>query len=294
MTGLVQDAVNALAAGSTYALLALGLAAVFNILRMINFAHGELLTIGGFTLYLLAQADMPLGVMLVGAIVVPALAAMLMERIAFRPVRGASLTTTLLTSFAVSIVVQNVLLIAFDARPKAVPFPSWFNENVSLGSIDIQVIQILSTASTAAALLALLLFLRRTSLGVSMRAAADDFEVTRLMGVRANGVIAAAFAISGALAGLASILWVARRGTVDPSMGLTPVVLAFIAVVIGGLGNLGGAVAGGFLLGAIQVALESTLSSDALRYIDAFTLSLVVLVLVVRPRGLFGQDLERA
>jgi len=294
VTSLIQDVVNALAVGSTYALLALGLAVVFNILRMINFAHGELLTVGGFAMFFLADRDVPLPFMIAAAIAVPAVVAIGMERIAFRPVRGSSLTTTLLTSFALSIVVQNLLLIWFGPRPKAVPFPSWINENVSIGGVDIQVLQIIATSSTAVALVLLVLFLRKTSLGISMRAAADDFAVTRLMGVRANRVISAAFAISGALAGLAAVLWVARRGTVDPNMGLTPIVYAFIAAVIGGLGSLTGAVVGGFVLGAIRVTLESTLSSDALRYLDAFTLCLVVVVLLLRPRGLFGVELERA
>ena len=245
-------------------------------------------------MYAPANAGAPWLVVLPAAVIVPALAGVAMERVAFRPVRGASLTTTLLTSFAVSIFLQNALLIIFDARPKGVAFPEWVNRNVAVGGIDIQVLQIISTSVTAIALVALLVFLKRSSLGIAMRAAADDFEVTRLMGLRANRVIAAAFAISGALAGLASILWVARRGTVDPSMGLTPVLDAFIAVVIGGLGSLSGAVVGGFVLGAIQVTLESQLSSGSLRYLDAFTLSIVVLVLLVRPQGIFGQQLERA
>lgn len=292
---LFQQLINALSVGSTIALLALGLAIIFNIMRMINFAHGELLTIGGFTMFVLSQNGFGWSVMLPAAILVPAFAAILMERVAFRPIRSATLTTTMITSFAVAIVVQHLLVIQFGSRQKVVPFPRWVTQNVSLGAFDIQILQIAATLVTGLALLGLTLFLRRSQLGISMRAAADDFEVTRLLGIRADRVIATAFALSGALAGLASLFWVARRGTVGPMMGLTPLVNAFIAAVIGGLGSLPGAVVGGFVLGFIRVALETLLPSGPLRFIDAFTISLVVLVLLLRPQGLFGAaQVERA
>jgi branched-chain amino acid transport system permease protein len=232
--------------------------------------------------------------MLPAAIVVPALAAVVMERVAFRPVRGASVTTTLVTSFAVAIVVQNLILIKFGARPHAIPFPDWVTSNVVVGSYDIQVLQFLSAGVTGVALIALVLFLRRTKIGISMRAAADDFEVTRLMGIRTNRVIAGAFALSGIMAGAVGVLWVARRGTVDPLMGTTPVLKAFIAAVIGGLGSLPGAVVGGYLLGIIEVTLEASLPAYPLRFEDAFAFGFVVLILLARPEGILRRRAESA
>jgi branched-chain amino acid transport system permease protein len=194
-----------------------------------------------------------------------------------------------------SIFIQNLLVIQFGARQRVVPFPRWVTDNVSILGLEIQILQIASTVVTALALIALVTFLKKSSLGIAMRAAADDFEVTRLVGIRGNAVIATAFAVSGFLAGLASVLWVARRGTVDPTMGLAPLLEAFIAAVIGGLGSLTGAVVGGFVLGFIRVALESFLPSEPLRFIDAFTISLVVIVLLLRPQGLFGgEQVQRA
>jgi branched-chain amino acid transport system permease protein len=283
---LLQDIVNALALGSSYALLALGLAIVFNILGLINFAHGELLTLSGFSMYVSLTHGLPWVLVLPIALAVPMVAAVLMERIAFRPVRGATMTTTLVTSFALAVVVQMAVTIAFGARPKAVVFPEWVKGNVHLGPLDVQTLQLLTLGSTVVALSILVLFFRRTLIGISMRAAAEDFPVTRLMGVRANGVVATAFAISGCLAGLAAIFYVARRGAVDPLMGLTPVLKAFIAAVIGGLGSLPGAVVGGFLLGFIEATLQALLPDQTLPFTDAIAFGIVVIVLLWRPEGI--------
>jgi branched-chain amino acid transport system permease protein len=282
----LQDVVNALALGSTYALLALGLAIVFNILRLINFAHGELLTLSGFAMYLLLSHDLPWALVIPVALAVPMIAAVLMERVAFRPVRGATMTTTLVTSFALAVVVQMAITIAFGARPKPVAFPEWVKGNVHVGLLDVQTLQLLTLGTTLVALVALLLFFRRTLAGVSMRAAAEDFSVTRLMGIRANRVIATAFAISGLLAGLAAIFFVARRGAVDPLMGLTPVLKAFIAAVIGGLGSLPGAVVGGFVLGGIEAALQAALPDRSLPFTEAIAFGIVIVVLLWRPEGI--------
>lgn len=283
---LLQDIVNALALGSTYALLALGLAIVFNILRLINFAHGELLTLSGFSMYLLLSHDLPWALVIPVALAVPMIAAVLMERVAFRPVRGASMTTTLVTSFALAVVVQMVITIAFGARPKPVAFPEWVKGNVRVGPLDVQTLQLLSLGTTIAALVGLLMFFRRTLAGVSMRAAAEDFSTTRLMGIRANRVIATAFALSGLLAGVAAIFFVARRGAVDPLMGLTPVLKAFIAAVIGGLGSLPGAVVGGFVLGGIEAALQAALPDRSLPFTEAIAFGIVIIVLLWRPEGI--------
>jgi branched-chain amino acid transport system permease protein len=287
---VAQELVNALSLGATYALLALGLAMVLNILGLVNFAHGELLTIAAYAMYAGYVLGAPFAVMVVMGIAAATVAGIAMERIAFRPLRGASFTTLLFSSFAVSVIVTSLLRALVSPRQKALPFPSVFDESFSVGGITIGWLQVITMLVTVVALTALTLFLRRTTHGLGMLAAAQDFQVARLVGVPANHVIAAAFALSGALAALAAVFVVARRGTIDPGMGFQPVIAALIGTVIGGLGSLTGAVVGGFVLGALEVAFDASLPDGLQPYSPAFSLTLVIAVLYFRPRGL----LERA
>lgn len=282
----VQQTVNAVALGGTYALLALGLAVVFSILGMINFAHGELMTITGYGLLFAGLAGLPFAVAAPLAIALAIVAAVLMERIAFRPVRGASAATMLVTSFAVAVALQVLFQNLIAARPQAVPLPRWLGGALDLAGLTFGVIQLASIAATLLMLALLTWFLKRTVIGLAMRAAAEDFPVTRLMGIRANAVIAAAFAVSGLLAGVAGMLWVAQRASVDPLMGFVPVLKAFIAAILGGLGSLTGAVAGGFTLGFIEIYLKAFLPDAWLPFQDALALGLVIIILLVRPKGL--------
>lgn len=286
MEYFLQQALNALALGGTYALLGLGLAVVFSVLGLINFAHGELMTLTGYGIFYALLAGLPFPIALLIGVLIATVAAVLMERIAFRPVRNASGTTMLLTSFAVSTILHILFQNLISARPKAIAVPESLTGAITLGGMQIGLIQLLSILITALSLLALTLFLRRSLLGIAMRAAAEDFNVARLMGVNANLVISTAFAISGLLAGVAGILWLFQRGSVDPLMGFLPVLKAFIAVVLGGLGSLSGAVIGGFILGFIEVALRAYLPDSILAYRDAISLTLVILVLFFLPQGI--------
>jgi branched-chain amino acid transport system permease protein len=286
MQEFIQQLANALSLGGTYALLALGLAIIYSVLGMINFAHGTLMTIAGYVMFFAASALLPFPVVVVLAVAGATVAAVLMERVAFRPLRGAGPSALLLSSFAVTLILEIVFVNSISARPKAVPIPSWLGESVSIAGIRLGVTQLLSIVLTVVLLLALNAFLDRTYLGLGIKAAAEDFDATRLMGMSADAVISLAFAVSGFLAGAAAVLWVAQRGSVDPVMGLLPTIKAFIAATIGGLGSLSGAVAGGFLLGAIEILLQAFLPSALLPYRDAFALSIVLVVLLARPQGL--------
>ena len=289
MEVLLQQAVNALALGGTYALLALGLAMVFGVLGLINFAHGELMTIAGYAMFFAMAAGVPFPVAAVLGVAAAMLSALAMERVAFRPVRDANTATMLLTSFAVSTILHMLFQNLISARPKAIPAPGWMVGALDLGGLSIGVIQALSIAATTLLLFGLTVFLKRSILGIAMRAAALDFPVTRLMGVNANAVIATAFGLSGLLAGVAGVLWLAQRGSVDPLMGFLPVLKAFIAVVLGGLGSLSGAVAGGFALAFIEVGLRAFLPEDFLPFRESITLTLVIVLLLIRPEGLLGR-----
>jgi branched-chain amino acid transport system permease protein len=282
---LLQHIVNAISLGGIYALLALGLAIVFSIIGLINFAHGELMTVAGYSLFgaLLFGAPFPAAVMI--AVIVAALAAVAMERVAFRPMRGASVTSLLLTSFAVSALLKVLFQNGVSARPQPLAMPEWMTGSYHIGAVAIGVGPTISICVSLLSLVALELFLRRTVTGTAMRAAAEDFDVVRLVGIPASRVIATAFALSGVLAGLAAMLWVAQRASVDPLMGAVPVIKAFIATVVGGLGSLSGAVVGGLLLGVIEVGLNAALPESVVPYRDAFVLSCVILILLFRPNG---------
>jgi branched-chain amino acid transport system permease protein len=291
----VQQLVNAVSLGGIYALLALGLAIVFSIMGLVNFAHGEIMTLAGYTMWVvtIVFVSPPLPLIILGALAMGLLAAVLMERIAFRPVRGASVTTMLLTSFAVSGILQVVFQNVISPRPRGIVLPPELSGVISVAGIDFGIIQLTAIVMVLVSLGLIMLFLRRTTLGISMRAAAQDFSVARLMGIRADRVIATAFAISGLLAGVAAFLWVAQRGSVDPAMGLTPVIKAFIAAVMGGLGSLPGAVLGGFILGFIEIELQAWLPPEILPFKDAVALVIVLGILLWRPQGLLGRSTDR-
>jgi len=294
MTYFIEQTVNALSLGGTYALLALGLAVVFSILGMINFAHGALMTLTGYALVFASIEGLPFGLAAPFAVLVAMASAVVLERVAFRPVRRASGATMLLTSFAVAVLLQLAFQLFISTRPQIVPLPALLTTAVDIGDISIGVNRLISIGVAVVVLLGLNVFLRRTTIGLAMRAAAEDFDVTRLMGIHADRVIATAFALSGLLAAIAAVLWIAQRSSVDPLMGLIPVLKAFIATTMGGLGSLLGAVLGGLLLGAIEIYLAAYLPDSALPFHGAITLGLVIVVLVLRPQGLVGPSRELA
>ncbi len=289
MDAILTYVVNVVSLGGTYALLALGLAVVFSVLRLINFAHGELMTLAGYALLAGILLGVPFWAAVLAAVVVGGVAAVIMEATAFRPVRNANPATLLMTSFAVAMLLQVIFQNFISARGQAVPVPSLFTGSIAIGNAQLSIIQAISIVVSLLSLIALKAFFDRSRSGWAIRAAADDFETVRLMGFRASRLIAIAFLISGLLAGIAGVLWVMQRGSVDPLMGLKPVLAAFVVVVIGGLGSLSGAVLGGYLLAAIEIALQTWLPEGLAPYRDALTFVLVVVVLSLFPNGLFGK-----
>jgi branched-chain amino acid transport system permease protein len=295
MDVFLQQCVNALSLGGIYALLALGLAVVFSIVRLINFAHGEVMTVAGYAIWIALAWSVPVAAAIILGVVVAMLASVAMERIAFRAMRGASVTSLLITSFAVSEIIKVLFQNGITARPVSVVLPAWMSGSVNIGFLTISVMSIISITVVVLSLIALTLILTRTTLGVAMRAAAEDFPVVRLVGIKANHVVALAFAISGVLAGVAAVLWVAQRGSVDPLMGAAPVLKAFIATVLGGLGSLSGAVVGGFAVGLVEVFLQGYLPESVAPYREAISLSIIIGILVLRPDGLLpAQNVNRS
>ena len=213
-------------------------------------------------------------------------AALGMERISFRPLRGANPTTLLITSFAVSTFLQTAAVVFVYPKPVPVYMPPIFVQNFQIGELLIPKINVLSIIVTLVVLVVLTLFLKRTLLGIALRAAAEDFTTTRLMGIRADSVVATAFAIQGIVAGIVMILWVGGSAVVYPSLGLVPVLIAFMAGIVGGMENLTGAIVGGFLVGFLFTALASILPDQFQAYRQAILFGLVVLILIFKPNGL--------
>jgi branched-chain amino acid transport system permease protein len=284
MTYALQNAIDAISLGSIYALFALGIALIFGIMQLINFAHGELIMIGGYALLLLGHPPWPL--LIIATLIVVMVFALAMERLAFRPVRGASPSTLLVTSFALSYFLQNLATLVFSSRPKSVSLSPVLTEFFVVGGVRIPKLDIIAVCTTAVLLTSLAVFLKKAPIGMQMRAAAEDFGMARLLGVRANTVIATAFALSGILAGTAALLLVAQTATLFPLMGVNPVIIAFVATVIGGMSSLSGAVLGGFVLGSLTVTFQAALPLEFRVYRDAFAFAAVIAILLFRPQGL--------
>lgn len=285
MSELLQNVIDAASLGSLYALVALGIALIFGIMRLINFAHGDLVMVGGYIM--LSLAGQPWPILVGGAILVPMIAALLMDRMAFRFLRDSDPSTLLIASFAISIFLQNLISAIYTPTASSVELPALVTKSFEIGGIRVAALSVMTIAGTALLLVALAIFMGRTSWGVQMRSAAQDFVMARLVGVRANVVIALAFGLSGLLAGAVALSFVAQTGTVTPTLGVQLAAVGFVSVVLGGMGSIPAAAAGGFLLGAATVALQSFLPLELRPYRDVFVFAAVIGLLVMRPQGLF-------
>jgi len=313
---VLQQIANALSAGSLYALMAVGLAMVFGILRLINFAHGDLMMLAAYVAAFCLGAGLPLLPTIVVMIVGTVLVALIMERVAYRPIRGAPDVAMLLTSFAVGQILQNgtLLVTRIADRPQQIAFPSpeGLGGVIAFGAITLPRVNIVSFVAGTILLALLTLFVTRTRMGLSMRAAAEDLVAAQLMGIKVNRVVAVAFGIGGALAAVAGLLFATQAGQINPYIGFTPVLKAFIAAVIGGFGSIPGAVIGGYVLGILEVLvtavagigdllppgsvpdnvrefLQTWLPSSLGSYRDMFVFLALILVLLVRPQGILGR-----
>ena len=276
-----------------YAVVAVGIGLVFGVMRLVNLAYGELITAGAYTL---AFLERPAG----GARDRRLLRrrrprrSLVMERVAFRPLRGASPATMLVASFAISFLLQNVYLLSFGSRGSTVGTLGGLNTAIAVGTLRIRWISIVAIVVGAVLLAGLTLFLDRTTVGLHLRASAADFRTARLLGVRANRVIAFSFAISGALAAAVAVLLTVQSPLVTPDFGVQVTIFALIGVVVGGLDRLVTATAGGFLIGFATAFVGDELPSSSSVYLPSVVYGLVILVLLVRPGGLFagGRDLS--
>ena len=285
---LIQQAINAVSIGSLYALMAIGLAMVFGILRLINFAHGDLIMVGSYTTLLLMLSGLPFGLAAIVGVATSGVAGLVMERIAYRPIRGAPDVAMLLTSFAVTIFLENMAILLFRPTSRSFPAPPILSMTLQFGALRISSIDLIAIGVTIVLLVLLTFFVTRTEIGISMRAASTDLLAARLMGINVNVVIAYAFAIGSLMAGIVGVLWSARVGKIDPLMGFYPVLKAFVATVIGGLGSIPGAILGGYLLGTLEILLQGLLPASLTPFRDAFVFIALIVLLLFRPNGIMG------
>jgi branched-chain amino acid transport system permease protein len=292
-----QAIADAIQLGALYGLVAVGIGLVFGVLRLVNFAYGELITCGAYVLaYTYGWPRVASIVACLAAVVALALA---QELVAFRPLRrsGATPATMLVATFAVSFLLQAIYLLAFGSRGRAVSTLGTLNGAFTIAGVDIRWIALVTVITGICLLLATAALLDRTSVGLHIRAAAVDFRTARILGVRGNRVILLSFVISGVLAGAVSVLYTVSNPFVAPDMGVQITIFALVGVVVGGLDRLWSAALGGFVVGLVYGLFSDVLTSTSSSYLPSVVYGLVIVVLVVRPGGLFGswraQQVER-
>jgi branched-chain amino acid transport system permease protein len=288
---LVQQLINGLSLGSLYALIAIGYTMVYGILRLINFAHGDLLMVAAYVGVMgvgLFSLPWPLAFGL--AVGMTGLLGVLLERGAYRPLRRAPRISLLISAIAVSFLLENLCLVLAGGRPRPFPVPPALAGAISWNGLFIPRVSLLIPAVTVALLILLFVVVYRTRVGRAMRAIAQDLEATALMGIDINRIIAFTFFLGSLLAGAGGVLWAMKYPQVNPLMGIMPGLKAFIAAVLGGIGNLSGAVLGGLILGLLEVLIVALFPTWA-GYRDALAFILLILLLLARPTGLLGEAL---
>ncbi len=288
----IQNFFNALTVGSLYALIAIGYTMVYGILRFINFAHGDVFMVGAYFIFFgVTAANLPWPVAAIVAIGGASGLGILVDRIAYRPLREAPRISALISAIGISFLLENLGLVVFTGLPRPAIQPQWMVEPITVGAVRILPLSFIVPLVTLILVLALLWIVYRTRPGLAMRAISKDIETTRLMGVSVDRIIPLTFGLGSALAAAAGIMWAMRYPQIHPFMGVIPGFKAFIAAVVGGIGSIQGAVLGGLLLGTAEimiVAFYPTLSG----YRDAFAFVLLIAILLFKPTGLMGEKLE--
>jgi branched-chain amino acid transport system permease protein len=291
ITVFLQQLINGISLGSLYALVAIGYTMVYGILRLINFAHGDLLMVSAYAaIYGILIFGFPWYLSFPLAIVVTGFMGILLDRAAYKPLRGAPRISLLISAIGASFLLENLAVVFIGGVPKPFPRPDFFGRVIEVGALRIQVLTIYTPLITMLLLLMLLYIVFRTKPGKAMRAASRDFETTRLMGINLDRIISLTFLLGSSLAAAGGIMWAMKYPQVNPFMGIIPGLKAFIAAVLGGIGNIMGAVIGGFLLGLGEILIVALMPQLA-QYRDALAFVILILVLLFRPTGIMGEPI---
>ena len=287
----LQHLANGLSLGGLYALIAIGYTMIYGVLRLINFAHGDVFMMGAYiAFYGVAIFTLPWYVSFILSIVLSAILGMIVERVAYRPLRDVPRISALISTIGVSLLLENVGVVVFGGRPKAFPRPPLFNQEWNLGGVRVLSLTFFIIMASLALLIAVFYLVYRTKMGRAMRAVAWDFETAKLMGININQVISFTFAMGSALAAAGAIMWSMKYPQLLPLMGVIPGLKCFIAAVIGGIGSIPGAVLGGFLLGIGEIMVVAFLPELA-NFKYAFAFLALILILLLKPRGLLGKEM---
>ncbi len=283
----IQYIVDALSYGSLFALMALSLSLLFGVMGLMNFAYGELIMAGAYTMFYTQSWGW--FSMIVMTVIIVTVLSLLMELLAFRPLRRAEPVVLLITSFAISYGIEALgwMTVGSGIQKSVTPYP-WLTSQFDISGVLISKLEVVTWIVTGALLVAMTLLLKRTTLGIQLRASTEDFRMAQLVGVRANWVISAAFAITGLLASAVAVLYILRSGAIDPTIGQGPLLIAFVGGVIGGLGSFAGAALGGFVLGVLIDALQALLPISINSHTQLFAFAAVIAILVFQPDGLIA------
>jgi branched-chain amino acid transport system permease protein len=285
----LQHISNALSLGSLYALIAIGYTMVYGILRLINFAHGDVFMLGAYiSFYCTTIFLMPWWAGFITALGLTGVFGVGLERAAYKPLRSSPKISIMISAIGASFLMENLATVIFGGRPKGFIIPEIFNQSVHIGPVSVSSVSLVIPVLTAFLLAGLLLIVHKTKTGMAMRALSTDLTAARLMAIDVNKIVSFTFAVGSALAAIGGVMWATKYPQLNPTMGMMPGLKCFIAAVIGGIGNISGAVLGGLLLGFIEImtiAFLPTLTG----YRDAFAFIMLIIVLMIKPSGLLGK-----
>lgn len=290
----LEQTINGLQTGSIYALIALGYTMVYGIVRLINFAHGDILMVGAYTTLMAVSNGMPFILALVLSIIFCSILGVAIDFFAYRPLRNAPKISALITAIGVSFLLESLALIIFKADPKVIdpkvipPFLSAGNK-INLGFVSISILTVFVILITLVCMLVLNLFIRKTKLGKATRAVSQDAGAAKLMGINVNLTIATTFAIGSGLGALGGVLYAVIYPQIEPYMGMLPGLKAFIAAVFGGIGSIPGAMVGGYVLGILEAYTKGFINT---KWSNPIVFGILILILVFKPEGLFGKNLK--
>ena len=294
LTLFLQQMVNGFSLGSMYALIAIGYTMVYGVLRLINFAHGDIMMVGAYVaLFSMTSMSLPFGFALIVAVVVSAILGISTDKIAYKPLRNAPRISLLITAIGISFLLENIFQVVFGGTPRSFSVPPFFVIIIKIGDINLLVSAIFVPVITIFLLCIVLYLLYKTKYGIAIRALAFDINTVNLMGIDANLIIAVVFAIGSSLAAIGGVFWAINYPSIDPLMGVLIGLKAFGAAVLGGIGSVGGAVLGGFIIGFSEVVAVA-LFPDLAGFKDAFAFIFLILVLLFRPTGILGINFEKS
>ena len=291
---------SGISVGGQYALIAIGYTMVYGILRLINFAHGDIFMVAGIIMVYIAASGLPIWLSVILVLVITAVIGFLVERAAYKPLRSAPRMSVMISAIGVSYTLQNLVLYITGGLNKQYPQIPLISDTIKLGSATTKVVTIVTPVLVIALVVALVMLINKTKIGMAMRAVSKDFETAQLMGIKINSVISVTFIIGSFLAGVGSVLYFTNYPTVIQTSGAMPGLKAFVAAVFGGIGSIPGAVIGAFIIGVMEnlikgldvILFKAGLIAQPMGlaiFSDAFTFALLIIILIVKPTGLFGE-----